>query len=121
LYKTVPQTVPQTPTGKTPFALTFGTKAVIPVKVRSLSYRVKNYNLGLNNEGMRLHLDILQERRDKAQVAMAAYRRKSEQYFNKKVRNRDFEVGDWVLRKVTLATRNPLKESYDRNGKGPTR
>jgi len=87
--------------------LSFGTKAVISVKVRSLSCRVEHYNLGLNNEGMRLHLDLLQETIDKAQVKMAAYQMKSEQYFNKKVRHRDFGIGDWVLRKVTLATRDP--------------
>jgi hypothetical protein len=54
------------PTGETPFSLTFGTEAVIHVEVGLLSYRVKHYNPRLNNEGIRLHLDLLQERRDKA-------------------------------------------------------
>jgi len=32
---------------------------VIPVEVRSLSYRFEHYNLGLNSEGMKLHLNLL--------------------------------------------------------------
>jgi hypothetical protein len=88
------RTTTQTPTGETLFSLTFGTKAVIPVEVRSLSYWVEHYNPGLNSERMKLHLDLLQERRDKAQVMMVAYQRRSEQYFNKKVRHRNFGIGD---------------------------
>jgi len=75
------------PNRETPFALTFITEVVIPVQVGSLSYQVEHYNLGMNNEGIRLHLDLLQERKDKAQVTMAAYQRKSEQYFNKRLRS----------------------------------
>jgi hypothetical protein len=71
---------------------------MIPVEVGSLSYRVEHYHPRLNSEGMKLHLDLLQERRDKAQVTMAAYQRRSEQYFNKKVRHLDFGIRDWVLR-----------------------
>jgi hypothetical protein len=41
-------------------------EAVIPVEIGSLSYRVEHYNPGLNNVEMKLHLDLLQERRDKA-------------------------------------------------------
>jgi len=101
------KTTTRTPIRETLFALTFTTEVVILVEVGSLTYWVEHYNPRLNNEGMRLHLDLLQERRDKAQVTMAAYQRKSKQYFNKKVRHRDFGIGDWVLRKVTLATRDP--------------
>jgi hypothetical protein len=56
------RTTTRTPTGETPFALTYGTEAIIPVEVRSVSYRVEHYNPRLNEEGMRLHLDLLQEK-----------------------------------------------------------
>jgi hypothetical protein len=60
------KTTTRTPTEKSPSALTFRTKALIPVKVGSLSSRVKHHYPGLNSEGMRLHRDLLHERRDKA-------------------------------------------------------
>jgi len=107
------RTTTRTLTEETPFALTFKTEAVIPVEVGSLSYQVEHYSPGLNNEGIRLYLNLLQERRDKAQVTMAAYHRKFEQYFNKSLRHQDFEIGVWVLRKVTIATRDPLKRKLD--------
>jgi hypothetical protein len=67
------RTTPQTPIGKTPFSLTFGAEAVILVEIGSLSYRMEHYNPGLNNEGIQLHLDLLEERRDRAQITMTAY------------------------------------------------
>jgi hypothetical protein len=36
----------RTPTGETPFSLTFGTEVVIPIEVGSLSYHVEHYNPG---------------------------------------------------------------------------
>jgi hypothetical protein len=97
-------TTTRTPTRETPLAVTFGTEVVISVEVGSLSYRVEHYNSGLNDKGIWLHLDLLQERRNKAQVTMVAYQRKFDQYFNKRVRYRDFDIRDCVLWKVTIAT-----------------
>jgi hypothetical protein len=42
-------------------------------------------------------------------MTMAAYQQKVSQYFNKQVRPRRFAVGDWVLRKVTMATKDPAE------------
>jgi hypothetical protein len=53
------RTTVRTPTGDTPFSLTYGTEAVILAKVGSLSFRVAYYNLGLNDEGISLNLDLL--------------------------------------------------------------
>jgi hypothetical protein len=66
-------TMTSTPTGATPFSLTYGSKVVIPAEVESPSFRVSHYNLELNDEGMKLNMDLLQERRDEAQVTWAAY------------------------------------------------
>ena len=113
------RTTTRTPTGETPFALTYGTEAVIPVEIGSVSYRVEHYNPGLNEEGMRLHLDLLQEKRDEAQITMAAYQQKAAKYFNKRVKHRNFKVGDWVLRKVTVATRDPTEGKLGPTWEGP--
>jgi hypothetical protein len=63
----------RTPTGETPSALIYGMKAVIPAEVGSPSFRISHYNPGLNEKGIVLHLDLLQERREDARVAWMAY------------------------------------------------
>jgi len=53
------RTTSRTLTGETPFSLTYGTEAVIPAEVGSPSFRVAYYNSGLNDESIKLHLDLL--------------------------------------------------------------
>jgi hypothetical protein len=50
---------------------------------------------------------------------MAAYQQKSAQYFNKKVKPRSFKLGDWVLRRVTIATKNPTEGKLGPTWEGP--
>jgi hypothetical protein len=52
-------TTVKTPTGDTPFSLTYVTEVVIPAEVGSLSFRVAYYNPRLNDEGINLNLDLL--------------------------------------------------------------
>jgi hypothetical protein len=99
------RTTTRTPTGATPFSLAYGFEAVIPAEVRSPSFRIAHYNPGLNDEGIKLNLDLLQERRDEAQVTWAAYQNRAARYFNKTVNPRKFHLGDWVLRKVNPSTK----------------
>jgi hypothetical protein len=44
---------------ETPYALAFGTEAIIPVELGSGSYRVENIKAEANDEGLKLHLDLL--------------------------------------------------------------
>ena len=53
------RTTARTPTGKTPFRLTYGGEAVIPAEVELISYRVHNHDESTNNEARRLHLDLV--------------------------------------------------------------
>jgi hypothetical protein len=99
------RTTARTPTGETPFSLSYGTKAVIPVEIGFPSYRVPQYDPNYNDEGICLRLDLLQGRRDDAQEMGEAYRARVAKYYNKSVNARKFQVGDWVLKKVNLMTR----------------
>ncbi|XP_059436632.1 uncharacterized protein LOC132169649 [Corylus avellana] len=67
------RTTRRTPTEETPFALAYGTEVVIPAEVKSGSFRVDAFNPNYNGEGLKLHLDLLQEKQDQAQVTMEAY------------------------------------------------
>ena len=85
------------PTGETLFSLAFRSEALIPVKVGLISFRVKHYNLEMNDEGIRVRLNLLFEKREDAQTTMAAYQQRITRYFNKRVKPRPFKVRDWVL------------------------
>lgn len=63
----------QTPTSETPFRLAFGNEAIILAKVGLASYRVAHHDKGKNNEGIRLHLDLLDEVRAIAEQRIACY------------------------------------------------
>ena len=65
------QTTVRTPTGKTPFRLTYGVDAVIPVEVGLTTYRVQNYMEDKNEEAMCLKLDLVDEARATAEQRLA--------------------------------------------------
>ena len=48
------RTTTRTPTGETPFRLTYGTNAVIPAKIGLTSYRGDSYSEETNEEELRL-------------------------------------------------------------------
>ena len=100
------RTTARTPTGETPFRLTYRTKAVIPVKVGATSTRRVAFNEEGNDDKLRLNLDCLDKVRDKASSKMAKYQQKMAEYYNKRVKLRQLDIGDLVLRKVTTATKD---------------
>ena len=67
------RTTARTPTGETPFRLTYGTEAVIPVEVGVTSIRRGTFNEEINDDELRLNLDCLDEVRDNASSKMTKY------------------------------------------------
>ena len=101
------RTTVRTPTKETPFKLTFGTEAVIPIEIGLTTLRTTFHKEEENKGQLRLNLDLLDETRERAAQRIALYQGKMTRYYNTKVKLRRFEVGDWVLRKVTQATKDP--------------
>lgn len=59
------RTTPRSSTGETPFRLTYGMDAVIPVEIGSSSYRISGeIDSEINNINARICLDLLEERRE---------------------------------------------------------
>ena len=87
----------RTSTGETPFSLAYGVEAIIPVEVGIPSLWRETYNPDENRALMSYELDLLE---DLAALRTASYKRRSERYFNSKVKERRFKEGDLVLRKV---------------------
>ena len=113
------QTTRRTLTEETSYALAFGTEAVIPVELGSGSLRVGTFRAETNDEGLKLHLDLFQEKRDQAQITMPACQERVTRYFNRKVKPWSFKVGDLVLRKVILTTKDSAKGKLASNWEGP--
>ena len=92
--------------GETPFRLTYGIEAVIPVEVGVTSIRRKVFNEESNDDHLRINLDFLDKVREKASIKMTKYQQKMADYYNKRVKLRRLDIGDLVLCKVTPATRD---------------
>ena len=55
------RTTARTPMGETPFRLTYGTEAIIPVEVGVTSIRREVFNEESNDDQLRINLDCLDE------------------------------------------------------------
>ena len=67
------RTAVRTPIGKTPFNLTYGTEAVIPVEIGLTNIRKEFFDEHNNNDQLKLNLDCLDEVKDQASQKMAKY------------------------------------------------
>ena len=101
------KTTARTPTGETPFRLTYGTKAVILIEVGVTSTRRGAFSEEGNEDELWINLDCLDEVREKASSRIEKYQQKMAKYYNKRVKLRRLEVGDLVLCKVSTATKDP--------------
>ena len=115
------RTTARTPTGETPFKLTYGTEAVIPVEVGVTSTRRAAFSEEKNDDKLRLNLDCLDEVRDEASSRMTKYQRKMAEYYNKRVKLRQLNIRDLILRKVTTATKDLIQGKLGPIWEGPYR
>ncbi|KAG7567252.1 Ribonuclease H-like superfamily [Arabidopsis thaliana x Arabidopsis arenosa] len=117
------RTTPRRATGETPFSLVYGMEAVIPAEIFVPSPRRTNNprNEAANSELMVDVIDTIEERRDRALVRMQNYQSAAARYYNSNVRNRHFDVGTLVLRKVQQNTTEDGAGKLGINWEGPYR
>ena len=94
---------------------------MIPVEVGVIRTKRGAFNEKGNNDKLRLNLDYLDEVRDQASGRMAKYQQKVAKYYNKKVKLRQLDIRDLILRKVTPATKNPAHGKLEPTWEGPYR
>ncbi|XP_077242546.1 uncharacterized protein LOC143883065 [Tasmannia lanceolata] len=97
------RTTTRTATGETPFNLTFGTEAVIPLEIGTPALRNEYFNEKHNPEGLRTNLDLLEEAREWAGIRMATYHQRVARYHDTKEKERLYRVGDLVLRQAEIS------------------
>ena len=107
--------------GKTPFSMTYGIEAIIPLETGFPILRTSSFNLSNNSELLKKSLDFIEERRENAMVQLAYYQHKLKQGYDANVKLRPLTPGDLVLRKVLGTTKNPAWRKLRPNWKGPYR
>ncbi|XP_075504408.1 uncharacterized protein LOC142541838 [Primulina tabacum] len=75
---------------------------VFLVEIGQTSSRVESYPED-NDQSRAMELDLIEEKRNMAFIRMEAYRNRVMKSYNKKVRIRNFQVGDLVMKKVNPA------------------
>ncbi|GAU39244.1 hypothetical protein TSUD_396900 [Trifolium subterraneum] len=91
---------PHSTTGETPFRLTYGTEAVIPVEMEEPSSRIEYpHEEDINDELLIEELDLVEELRTGTSLREATLKQKIAARHDKRVIKREFEVGSLVLRR----------------------
>ena len=101
------QTTHRRSTGKTPFSMTYGAEAVIPLETGFPTLRTSSFNPSNNNGLLEKSLDLIKERRENAMVQLAYYQHKLKQGYDANVKLRPLAPSDLVLRKVIGTAKNP--------------
>ena len=76
---------------------------------------MKEYQAEENEVQLRLNLDLMDEVRMDAEQRIARYKNFMARQYDAMVKPRRFNIGDLVLKRVTLATRNPAYEKLGPN------
>ena len=115
------RTTPRRSTGETPFSMTYGAEAVIPLESGFSTTRTSSFNPKDNDEQLARNLDLIEEKRENAMVQLAYYQQKLKHGYDANVRLRPLAPGDLVLRKVVGAAKNPTWGKLGPNWEGPYR
>ncbi|XP_077222031.1 uncharacterized protein LOC143855864 [Tasmannia lanceolata] len=111
----------RTSTGTTPYSLVYGMEAALPIELRIPFLRVMMEADLLESEWARARyqeLYMIDEKRLKALYHVQGYRRRIEKAFNKKVRMRDLQKGDFVLKTFHAPVYDP-RGKFKPNWIGP--
>ena len=74
-----------------------------------------NHDENKNDEAVHLQHNLVDEVRAIAEQRLSWYQDRMAKHYNSKVRHRDFQVGDLVLRNVMGAVRDPTHEKLNPN------
>ncbi|GJY28685.1 reverse transcriptase domain-containing protein [Tanacetum coccineum] len=76
------RTTARTGNNCTPFSLVYRSEAVLPPEIGLPTFRIHSFENAVNNDELRLNLDLLEERRELAALCEAKYKSRTEQYCN---------------------------------------
>jgi hypothetical protein len=83
-----------------PFFMVYGSEAVLPTDVAFGAPRIQHYEEGTTEETHKVDLDNIEEHRVAALMRHTRYEQQLRRYHDRNVRERSFNVGDMVLRRI---------------------
>ena len=113
--------MPRRSTRETPFSMTYGAEAVIPLENSFSTLKTTSFSPNSNDNLLERDLDLIKERRENAMVQLAYYQHKLKQGYDTKVKLRPLEPSDLVLRKVLGTAKNPTWGKLGPNWEGSYR
>jgi transposase InsO family protein len=93
-------TQPTKSTGQSPYFLVYDSEAVLPADVMWESSTVEQYDEGISEDSRRVDIDGLEEARCATLVQSARYLEGIQRYHDHNIKERSFNVGDLVLRRI---------------------
>ncbi|KAL2251472.1 UNVERIFIED_CONTAM: hypothetical protein Sindi_2269500 [Sesamum indicum] len=97
------RTTPRSSTGESPFCLVYGSEAIIPAEIGEETQRIASYDPAANDQARAFDLTMIEEKRDAALAKILHHKSLVMRRYNKKLRPREFQVGDLVLKKVEVS------------------
>ena len=113
----VVSTTPHSTMGETPFKLTYGVDAMIPVEVGELSPRVVFRST--NSDSIREEIDLSSEAREMVHIREKALKQRVAKRYNSSIVPWKFEKGDFVLCRANIGPPTPGHEKLVANWEGP--
>jgi hypothetical protein len=87
-------------TGYSSFFLVYGLEAVLPTDIAFGALRIQHYEEGAAEETRKVDLDSIKEHRVAALMQHKRYEQQLWRYHDRNVRERSFNMGDLVLRRI---------------------
>ena len=97
----------RSPIRETSFKLAYGSEVVILAEVHMANHRVMRYQDEENKELLRLNLDLIDKVRMDSKHKIAVYKNLMARQYDAMVKPRRFNIRDLILKRVSLATKNP--------------
>ena len=85
------------------------------------NHRVMKYQDEDNEEQLRLNLNLIDAVRTEAEQRTTRYKSLMARQYDAMVKPKRFNIGDLILKRVSLATRNPAHGKLRPNWEGPYR
>ena len=115
------RTTLQWSTGETPFSMTYGAEAVLPLEPSFPTLKSSTFTPKNNDELLGRSLDLAEKKREKAMIHMACYHQKLKQGYDVNVKLRPLSPSDLVMRKILGSAMNPSWGKLGPNWEGPYR
>ena len=115
------RTTPCRSIGETPFLITYGAEAIIPLEIGFPTLRTSSFDPSNNNGLLEKSLYLIEESGENAMVQLAYYQHKLKQRYDANVKLRPLAPGNLVLIKVLGTAKNSACGKLEPNWEGPYR